>query len=123
MQISRVKAAMAAASLTAAIGGIGVLGGSTAFADSPNAAQINKDFTCGLFDGNGNFVVTDQSHSVVTNSGNTTLKCSVKDVTPSSTGHAVKFEGFVCNTFLGSTTDSRETVSASGNATLTCEIH
>ena len=87
-----------------------------------DAASINKDFTCGMFDGDGGFVVTDASHSVVTSSGNSTLKCSAKGVA-NSTGGSVKYEGFGCNTFLGFTTDSREIVSTSGNATLTCQVH
>lgn len=118
MRISRVKAAMATASLTVALGGIGGIGASTALAAS---AEINKDFSCALFDGNGNLVVTDQSHSVVTQSGNSTLKCSA-DVTPPRSGQAAHFSGFGCNTFLGFTNDSRETVSASGKATLTCRV-
>ena len=87
-----------------------------------NSATITKDFGCGMFDGNGGFVISDASHSVVTSSGNSTLKCSAKDV-PNSTGGSVKFEGFGCNTFAGFTTDSREIVSTSGNATLTCQVH
>lgn len=123
MQIRRTKAVMVVASLTAALGCVGVLGASPAFAHSPKAARINKDLTCVLLDGNGNPVLTNRSHSVVTSSGNTTLKCSVKHVTPSSTGHAAHFKGFGCFTLIGFTTDSRETVSASGNATLTCRMH
>ena len=86
-----------------------------------NSAQINKDFTCGLIDGNGNFAFADASHSVVTSSGNSTLKCSA--TVPNSQGKAVHYENFGCGTFLGFTTDSREIVSASGQATLTCQVH
>jgi len=91
-------------------------------ADSPNAAFITKDFVCGLLDGDGGFVITnDGNHSVVTSSGHTTLICKVKGVA-NSTGKAVILRGFGCFTFLGFTTDSKEIISASGKATLRCRI-
>ena len=87
-----------------------------------NSATITKDFGCGLLDGNGGFVFTDASHSVVTSNGNGTLKCSAAGV-PNSTGSAVQYNDFGCNTPAGFTTDMHETVSASGQATLTCKVH
>ncbi len=89
---------------------------------SNNAAENNKHFTCRIFDGNDVLQFTDQSHSVVTSSGNTTVKCKAT-VTPSSTGQVVKREGFPCGTFLGVTNDSLEIISASGEAMLTCIVH
>jgi len=89
-----------------------------------NGAFITNDFGCGLFDGNGGFAFTDTSHSV-RNVSNSVTKCSAT-VTPSATGHAVTYSGFLCgvelyNGVFVATTDSRETVSASGQATLTCK--
>jgi hypothetical protein len=82
-------------------------------------AVVINDFGCGMMDGDGNFVYTEASHAVITPSNNTTLKCSVTGVA-NSTGKAVNYKDFLCGTPLGLTTDSHETVSASGNATLTC---
>jgi hypothetical protein len=92
-----------------------------------DAAVIINDFACGIPDGDGNFVITDASHSVQTQShnGNTVLKCSAKGV-PNSTGKAVQWDydslGIPCGTLSGITNDWHATVSASGNATLTCTL-
>jgi hypothetical protein len=91
-------------------------------ADDNNAAFIDKDFACGLMDGNGNFhLVTDGTISIVTSSANTTLVCKAKGL-PNDQGMAVVTSGFPCGTFLGGTTDSQNTVSASGNVTLRCQV-
>jgi hypothetical protein len=82
-------------------------------------AIVINDFGCGMQDGDGGFVFTDISHTVITSSENSTLKCSVKGVA-NSTGKAVQYKDFICGTFLGLTTNSHTVVSASGNATLTC---
>ena len=88
-----------------------------------NAASIDKDFGCNLFDGNGFLVSANAKNiSVVTSSGHTTLKCSSKGVTPAANGRAAVQSGFLCNTMLGLTTDTHSTVSASGNSKLTCRI-
>ena len=89
-----------------------------------NGAFITNGFGCGLFNGNGGFAFTDSTHSV-RNVSNSVTKCSAT-VTPSSTGKAVTFSGFFCgvelyNGHFVATTDSRETVSASGQAMLTCK--
>lgn len=90
--------------------------------DSPNSAFILKDFGCGMFDGDGGFVVTfSKNHSVATSSGHTTLICKAKGQA-NSTGAAVVTRGFLCGTFLGLTFDSQNSVSASGNITLRCRI-
>ena len=86
------------------------------------AASITKGFGCGVIDGDGMGVFTpDGRISVVTSSGHTTLICKAKGVA-NSTGSAVTFRNFGCGTFLGFTTDSQNTVSASGNVTLRCRI-
>jgi len=84
-------------------------------------AIVINDFGCGLMDGDGNFAFADASHAVVTSSGNSTLKCSA--TVANSQGKAVNYNDFLCGTPLGLTTDSHETVSASGQATLTCKVH
>ena len=81
-------------------------------------------FGCGMLDGDGGGVAADRSRVVITSSGNANLKCSVSGVA-NSTGSAVHWDfdntGFLCGTTVGLTEQWKETVSASGNATLTCK--
>jgi hypothetical protein len=87
---------------------------------------------CDLFDGNGVLgqATGARTHIVCTPSGNVNAFCKA-DVTPSSSGTAAHFDisstGFrcfiVCPTGTVSTTDWKETVSASGEATLQCHLH
>jgi hypothetical protein len=87
---------------------------------SGNSAAIVRGFGCSLTDGNGNFVFTTATLSVITSSGNALTKCQA-DVTPSSGGTAVITSGFPCFVNGGYTTKTHETVSASGQATLICQ--
>jgi len=100
--------------------GATALFGNLAFADP--AIRID-DFGCGMSDGNGNFVFTDISHAVITDSGNGNLICKA-DVTPPAGGHAVQYSfdntGDSCGTFNGLTEIWHQIVSASGKATLIC---
>ena len=82
-----------------------------------DGAVVINDFGCGLLDGNGGFVFTDISHAVVTPSGNGGLTCRAQ--VANSTGKAVIYSDLACANFTGITT-GHETVSASGQATLTC---
>lgn len=83
------------------------------------------DFGCNLLDGNKNPVSTDRSHAVVTSSGTSMLKCQVENV-PNDTGRAVQWDyantNLLCSTYGGLTEDWKITVSASGQATLTCKV-
>jgi hypothetical protein len=88
---------------------------------NPQSAGIARDFGCGLFDGEGNLVITNTSHSVVTSDGSSNLKCSAQ-VAPPSSGHAEVLEGFGCGTLGGFTTDSHNVVSKSGKAKLSCHL-
>lgn len=94
---------------------------------SAEPALIITDQGCGLLDGNGSGVAATSDHQVVTSNdrGNLTLKCSVKGVA-NDTGKAVHFDfdstGILCGTFFGATDNWKETVSNSGNATLTCHL-
>lgn len=90
---------------------------------NPQSAFISRDFGCGMFDGNGDFVLaTDGTLSVVTHGQTAILKCQVFGV-PNDTGDAVVTTGFNCGTFLGPTTNSRNVVSEDGNATLICKVN
>jgi len=113
------------------IAGLSLLGGLGLAAAMPGAAlaapAVHIDVSaCGVLDGNGAGAVLTDDRALITSSGNGMLKCQ-GDVTPSSTGHAVNYDfantGASCGTPDGSTTDWHETVSASGNATLTCLVH
>ena len=96
----------------------------SALANLP-AVHIN-DFGCGMFEGNGGYVYTDSTSVVITASGNANMKCQRKDPVPNNTGKAViyNFEntGMLCGTEAGATTKWHETVSASGQATLICQV-
>jgi hypothetical protein len=87
-----------------------------------SAAAVIDITLCGVIDGDGNFYLTTEGSAVVTSNGNGRLTCKATGV-PNSTGTAVTYRDFGCNTPAGFTTDSHETVSASGNVTLQCFVH
>jgi hypothetical protein len=96
-------------------------------AQSANAAIHIDNVGCGMLDGNGGIVAADSDSAIVTSSGNSNLRCDAT-VDPSSGGHAVHFDssntgGAECGTPDGLTLDWHETVSASGQATLSCHFH
>ncbi len=100
----------------------------SAIADpSPSAtpAVVIKDNGCSMVDQNGDVtIVSDSDHSTTTSKGNTTLQC--KATTPNDSGKAIKFNkdntGLPCTTPLGLTDNWSETISKSGQATLTCTV-
>lgn len=91
-----------------------------------NGAIVVTDHGCVFFDGDGGLVQAEKTHLVVTpsNHGTRVIKCSAKGVA-NSTGKAVHYDadnnpfgpGVVT---CGNSLNWWETVSASGNATLTC---
>jgi hypothetical protein len=91
-------------------------------AKSPNAAVVIKSGACTLFDGTGALVAGQRFHAVV-NHSRTKATCRAKGLA-NPTGKAVRFNfantGVPCQTPSGLTTRWRETVSASGNARITC---
>ncbi len=96
---------------------------SPAGASTNNGALVVKAGQCSLTDGNGD-VVPGTSFHAVANQGVANMTCSA-NVAPSSTGHAVKYQGFGCgwnapNGILYVTANSSETVSATGHAKLVC---
>lgn len=105
------------------------LGGTLALAPAAfanNGAVVASDFGCALLDSDGVITGTQDSHSVLTPSGNGQFRCH-REVAAPATGKAVKFNnantGLSCVTSAGVTTDWSEVISASGQATLTCNIH
>ena len=92
-------------------------------APAPQAATVTKDFGCNGFVPGGGGLFTTESHSVVTSSGVTSLICKFDIPAGGEPAKATHADGFRCNTFLGSTTESRMVASPGGNATLTCKIN
>jgi hypothetical protein len=109
-----------------------VIAGGIPIAQADPAVVVRSNGGCTLFDGNGAMVSGTSFKGTFTqsNNGNATVQCS-GDVTPSSSGHAAHFDfastGIHCftdNPFSGaeSTQNWEETVSASGNAKITCHF-
>ena len=94
-------------------------------ADNP-AVVINDSSSCGMLDGNENLVSTDNTHTVTKSDGNSSVNCQA-NVTPSTTGKAVHWDNdntsMLCKTPGGYTNDWKETVSADGQASLSCHIN
>ncbi len=101
------------------------------FANSgnPNSAVFIDALDRGLFDGDGRFVIVNDASAVITSSGKGKFRCSAKGVS-NSTGRAVTYDtdnspfrpGLLCGMpgDPDGTAKWHETVSASGNAKLTC---
>jgi len=108
-----------------ALAGFALVQAEQGVAADAEPAVVISDFGCGLLDGNGAAVFTNDSHGVITNSNNdnTMVRCQA-DVTPSADGRAVRWNfentGGMCLTQSGLTDQWTNVVSASGRATLTC---
>jgi hypothetical protein len=127
-----------AVALAAILAGTVLAVGGVAFADpgDDNGALVISDLGCNLVDGNGLPAFADASHLVVTQNGNGVWVCKA-DVAAASDGNAAHFDQDsklpgkrtrICvvrsKLPLSFTADWwKETVSASGNATLTCHIN
>jgi hypothetical protein len=98
-------------------------------AAAPEPAVVISEASCLMYDGTGALVVfTTDTHGVVTNSSNDNrmVRCQA-DVAPPPDGRAVQFSqathpGVMCNAVGRSTDNWRNTVSASGKATLQCHF-
>lgn len=92
-----------------------------------NGATVTKDLGCGGFvptasGGVGAIIFTTEGSVVIKGNGSTSLSCHF-DIPPGlEPKTTTRASGFLCNTWLGSTTDSRMLASSGGNATLTCRI-
>ena len=101
-------------------------------ANAAPALVINPAGSCTLVDGNGAFTFTNDTKITATQSNNNNSKFTCKaTVTPSSAGNAARFDsgstgGLLCaipSPFGFQTTNQwHQTVSASGEATLTCHV-
>lgn len=100
------------------LAGVALLSGFASGDD--NRAGLAKDFTCGMMDGYGGFVITYTDIAVITHGGTQSLTCHATGVpTP---GYVVKYSGFLCGTYWGLTLNSYEVVSALGDAMIRCQI-
>jgi len=104
----------------AAVGGFLLVGGGAASADPGGGAVVINEFGCGAFLPPAPPLFTnDKTHAVITPSGNTTLTCHFEGPPVAET---VNQNDFLCNTFLGLTTNSHFVYTKSGQGTLTCQV-
>jgi hypothetical protein len=118
--------------MKALLGSVVVFAGMTFGVSIANANPVIFPGGCVLFDGNGvlGMATGARTHIVCTPSGNVNAFCKA-DVTPSKSGTAAHFDfsstnnfcTIVCPTGPEKTNDWKETVSASGEATLQCKLH
>lgn len=101
------------------------LSGVLATADPGGGATVITEFGCVIIppDWGGPIVlVTTDTHSVVTPSGNSKLTCKFDIPDGLEPAKAEKYNDFWCSTFAGLTTDSQSVVSPGGNITLQCMV-
>jgi hypothetical protein len=113
--------------LAATAAALGWAGGDLGTADvTADQAQHFRDFPCGI--PTTEFfpvIVTTESHTTISESGNTTLYCKgqLPANIPAPEGGAVIFRDFGCGTQGGGTTDSHAVITPSGNIILLCKVH
>lgn len=121
LRLTRTGAPLLAVALAAGL----VTVASPAPAQAAGAVVIKKGGSCTLFNGSKVVVGTGQGRAVVTPSGNGVWKCRAK-VAPAPSGKAITFTGaktgFTCTSPAGTTTNWRQTISASGRTTLICHV-
>jgi hypothetical protein len=115
---SRRVAVLAATAIVLAL--LSALGSVSLAHASGNGAGVYRGFVCYLGDASNNLVTTTDTHSVDRANG-TNLLCQA--TVPNPTGETIVRDGFPCSAGGVITTDTHETISASGNATLTCHSH
>lgn len=120
---------------------LGILAGTFVFAialvfapsttDANNAAFVipasNNDYLCGVGAGAAGFdipfLLTDEVQVAATSSSVTKLTCQFDVPEAYRPASAVVNTGWICGTYLGSTTNSRSVASPSGNLTISCFIN
>ena len=89
-------------------------------------ADVFKEFECWIFlspIGRSSYVVSYDTHQVVTPSGNTIMKCTADIPAGYAPSKLVVSNGGLCRTHRGATTTSmRKVFTPSGKAHLTCQI-
>ena len=90
-----------------------------------SGANVYRDFACGisLAPIGGGFIITSDTHAVVTPTGNTQFKCT-GDIPPGlEPPTTVRVVGLGCFTQGGFTPDSVNLYTPGGKAQLTCNIN
>lgn len=89
----------------------------------PHSAVVSKGFLCSVGSiGGFPTVLTTDSHSVISDKGNSSLICRGHLPAGSEPSKAVIQRGFLCGTFAGLTTDSQQVLTPSGEITLMCKV-
>lgn len=90
-------------------------------------AVVKKEGYCAGFvpneDGSQGIGLESHDSRSIANRGGTTLICHFDIPSGYEPSRAARAEGFVCDTYLGTTTDSRMVATPGGRATMTCKIH
>ncbi len=93
-----------------------------------SGASVDKDLPCVGFiptesgQDSGVYISSDETLVLVKGNGSTSLSCHFDIPSGLEPTRTTRARGFLCNTFLGSTYDSRMQANSGGNATLTCRI-
>lgn len=111
--------------LVVILGAVALVAAVSVSASPARSAVVVHDGFCQLFDGDGALVGVPDGFFAVTNNAGRMAKCVAKGVA-NSTGKAVHYDtnsfggGVLCNANGVLTDDWHETVSANGNAVITC---
>lgn len=121
------KKACSSAVAIFAILGLAVIPAHGASPQKANSATSISQFQCGISaqdSGVSMFLMTTETHSVMTKSGNTVLTCHF-DVPEGASipSHATVQTGFLCGTWMGPTRNSRAVTTTSGEVHLKCQIN
>ncbi len=83
---------------------------------------VQEGVLCGVFNADGNIVLTTDSELIWYASGKVALRCEADTV--NNSGSRVVFSGFLCGLGpFGFTTQSRNTIGVNGRSQLTCTGH
>jgi hypothetical protein len=88
-------------------------------------SDVRKGFQCQLIPADSGLpvtIMTTKTHSVVTPSGNSTLKCHFKYTGEGLPDKAVIRRNFDCGTYAGVADKSQVVISPSGKITMTCQV-
>lgn len=115
-----------AASISALLVVIGISGGAISTAQADDGATVIKQFGCVLVAADNGLGITlftnDVTHYVGTPSGNASLQCHFDIPAGFEPAKTMRFDGFTCGTFMGTTTNSQSVVTKGGKAHLRCQI-
>lgn len=105
------------------VSGVGPRG--TAFAQQEGkggGAIVHNGFECGILVPGTGVLTTNDTHAVVTPSGNATVVCR-SEIETTAESETVQYNDLACMTHAGTGTSSRTIVTASGQVILVCHLH